>query len=185
MPKHSRFAFAYERAYSAASWCSFEATPDRCLITSTSKTRPRCPSEPSRMALQVHQEIAAAELPASPPASDANRTLTYSTIAVMLATLLSMVLGFGREMVNARYFGEQWELDSFLVAAIIPTLVFGVFNGALVSALVPVFSAYFAADDTEEVWRLSSTVINVLFIVLSVCAVVGWLAAPYLDRKST
>lgn len=101
-------------------------------------------------------------------------------LAVMLATLVSMVLGFGREMVNARYFGEQWELDSFLVAAIIPTLVFGVFNGALVSALVPVFSAYFATDDTEEVWRLSSTVINVLFIVLSVCAVVGWLAAPYI-----
>ena len=45
---------------------------------------------------------------------------------------------------------------------------------------MPVFSAYFATDDTEEVWRLSSTVINVLFIVLSVCAVVGWLAAPYI-----
>ena len=40
----------------------------------------------------------------------------------MLATFASMLLGFGREMVNARYFGEQWELDSFLIAAIIPTL---------------------------------------------------------------
>src|ERR1700736_4455335 len=133
MPKHSRFAFACERTYSAASWCSFEATPDRCLISLNLQTRPRCPSEPSRMALQVQQEIAAAELPASPPASDANRTLTYSTIAVMPATLLSMVLGFGREVVNAQFFGERWELDAFLVAAIVPTLVFGVFNGDLAS----------------------------------------------------
>jgi len=132
------------------------------------------------MALQVHQEIAAAELPASPPASDANRTLTYSTIAVMLATLLSMVLGFGREVVNAQYFGERWELDAFLVAAIIPTLVFGIFNGALVSALVPIFSGYFAAGKPEEAWRFSSTVINGLIIVLSLCAVVAWLAAPFL-----
>lgn len=98
----------------------------------------------------------------------------------MLATLLSMVLGFAREMVNAKYFGERWELDAFLVAAIIPTLVFGVFNGALVSALVPILSGYFAAGKEEEAWRFSSTVINILIIVLSFCAIGAWLAAPQL-----
>ena len=96
----------------------------------------------------------------------------------MLATLASMLLGFGREVVNAKYFGESWEYDTFLVAAIIPTLVFGVFNGALVSALVPVFSGYFAEDNAEEAWRFSSTVINALLIILSLCALAGWLAAP-------
>ncbi|MDQ6767289.1 MAG: murein biosynthesis integral membrane protein MurJ [Candidatus Eremiobacteraeota bacterium] len=98
----------------------------------------------------------------------------------MLTTLLSMVLGFGREVVNAKYFGERWELDAFLVAAIIPTLVFGVFNGALVSALVPIFSGYFAAGKDEEAWRFSSTVINALIVILSALAVVAWIAAPWL-----
>jgi len=110
------------------------------------------------------------------------RSLTTSTIAIMLATLVSMVLGFGREVVNARYFGEQWELDAFLVAAIIPTLVFGVFNGALVSALVPIFSDYFASRNEEAAWRLSSTVINALVIVLAVGAALAWLAAPAITR---
>lgn len=108
------------------------------------------------------------------------RSLTASTFTVMLATLLSMVLGFGREVVNAKYFGERWELDAFLVAAILPTLVFGVFNGALVSALVPIFSSYFAEGKDEEVWRFSSTVINGLIILLSVLAAAAWLAAPAL-----
>jgi putative peptidoglycan lipid II flippase len=108
------------------------------------------------------------------------RSLTSSTFAVMLATLLSMVLGFAREVVNAKYFGERWELDAFLVAAILPTLVFGVFNGALVSALVPIFSGYFAQGDEEEAWRFSSTVINALLIILSVLAAVAWLGAPWL-----
>lgn len=108
------------------------------------------------------------------------RNVTASTVAVMLATLLSMVLGFAREVVNAKYFGERWELDAFLVAAIIPTLVFGVFNGALISALVPIFSGYFAAGKDEEAWRFSSTVINALVILLSVLAVVAWIAAPWL-----
>jgi len=101
-----------------------------------------------------------------------------STVAVMLGTLGSTILGFAREVVNAQYFGERWELDAFLVAAIIPTLVFGVFNGSLVTALVPVFSGYFAKNEPEEAWRLSSTVINVLILVLSACALAGWLAAP-------
>ncbi|HXW50694.1 MAG TPA: lipid II flippase MurJ, partial [Candidatus Acidoferrales bacterium] len=108
------------------------------------------------------------------------RSVTSSTFAVMLATLLSMVLGFAREVVNAKYFGERWELDAFLVAAILPTLVFGVFNGALVSALVPIFSGYFAEGKPEEAWRFSSTVINVLVIVLSVLAALAWIAAPWL-----
>ncbi len=106
--------------------------------------------------------------------------LAGSTIAVMLATLASMVLGFAREVVNAQYFGERWELDAFLVAAIIPTLVFGVFNGALVSALVPVFSDYFSSGKPEEAWRLSSTVINVLIMLLVVSAFIGWAAAPWI-----
>jgi putative peptidoglycan lipid II flippase len=110
------------------------------------------------------------------------RGIAASTFAVMLATLASMLLGFAREVVNAKYFGESWELDAFLVAAIIPTLVFGVFNGALVSALVPVFSEYFATKKAEDAWRLSSTVLNVLFVLLAVGAVLGWLAAPYLVR---
>jgi putative peptidoglycan lipid II flippase len=108
------------------------------------------------------------------------QSVTSSTVAVMLATLLSMVLGFAREVVNAKYFGEQWELDAFLVAAILPTLVFGVFNGALVSALVPIFSGYFAEGKDEEAWRFSSTIINALIVVLSGLALAAWIAAPQL-----
>jgi putative peptidoglycan lipid II flippase len=116
------------------------------------------------------------------PLGQPSEAVAGSTIAVMAAALASMLLGFGREVVNAQYFGERWELDAFLVAAIIPTLIFGVFNGSLVTALVPVFSGYFANKEPEQAWRLSSTVINVLLIVLSACAVAGWLAAPLIVR---
>jgi len=127
--------------------------------------------------------MALAEKPALPRIGSAyHRIVAGSTLAVMLGTLASMVLGFAREVVNAQYFGERWELDAFLVAAIIPTLVFGVFNGSLVTALVPVLSGYFANDEAEEAWRLSSTVINILVIVLSCCALAGWLAAPAIVR---
>ncbi len=96
----------------------------------------------------------------------------------MAATLVSSVLGFGREVVNARFFGTQSDMDAFLAAATIPTILFGVFNGALVTALVPVFSEYVARGEDESAWRLGSTVFNVLALTLSVLAVGGWVFAP-------
>ena len=71
----------------------------------------------------------------------------------MAATLGSTILGFFREVVNAKFFGTQWEMDTFLAAATIPTILFGVFNGALVSALVPTFSEYLAKGAEEEASR--------------------------------
>lgn len=97
----------------------------------------------------------------------------------MAATLASTILGFFREVVNARYYGTRWEMDTFLAAATIPTILFGVFNGALLSALVPVFSEYITHGQEEEAWRLGNTVLNILAIVLTVCAVIGWFAAPW------
>lgn len=97
----------------------------------------------------------------------------------MAATLGSTLLGFMREVVSAKYYGTQWQMDTFLAAAVVPTILFGVFNGALVSALVPTFSEYLTHKHEDEAWRLANTVINGLFIILSVCAVLAYLLAPW------
>jgi putative peptidoglycan lipid II flippase len=96
----------------------------------------------------------------------------------MGATFASTVLGFFREVVNAKYYGTQWEMDTFLAAVVIPTILFGVFNGALLSALVPTFAEYLTRGQEDEAWTLGSTILNLLAIVLTICAVVGYVAAP-------
>ncbi len=96
----------------------------------------------------------------------------------MAATLASSVLGFLREVVNARSFGTHAEMDAFLAAATIPTILFGVFNGALVSALVPVFADYVSHGDEEGCARLAGTVFNVLALGLAALAALGWIFAP-------
>lgn len=98
----------------------------------------------------------------------------------MGATLASTILGFVREVLNARYFGASGDMDAFLAAAVVPTILFGVFNGALVSALVPIFSEYFASDREGEAWRLTSTLVTLLVIGLSIAAAAGaWFAPVY------
>jgi putative peptidoglycan lipid II flippase len=97
----------------------------------------------------------------------------------MGATLASTLLGFAREIVTARYFGASWSLDVFLSANAMTTILFGVFNGALTSALVPIFSDYLATDREREAWRLASTLILGVIAVLALAALAGWFFAPY------
>jgi putative peptidoglycan lipid II flippase len=102
---------------------------------------------------------------------------------VMAATLASTVLGFVREVVYAKFYGTSWELDAFLAAAVVPTILFGVFNGALVTALVPLFSDYVSTDREDEAWSLASTVIVLIVALLGAAAVAGaWLAPWYVPK---
>jgi putative peptidoglycan lipid II flippase len=97
----------------------------------------------------------------------------------MGATLASTILGFVREVVYAKFYGTSWELDAFLAASVVPVILFGVFNGALVTALVPLFSDYVNTEREDEAWKLASTVIAVLAVVLTACAALGALLAPW------
>jgi len=102
---------------------------------------------------------------------------------VMGATLASTILGFVREVVYAKFYGTSWELDAFLAASVVPVILFGVFNGALVTALVPLFTDYVNTEREDEAWNLASTVIVVLVVVLGACAALGaWLAPWYVPH---
>jgi putative peptidoglycan lipid II flippase len=96
----------------------------------------------------------------------------------MAATLASTTLGFAREVVTARFFGASWQLDVFLSANAMTTILFGLFNGALCSALVPIFSDYLATGREREGWRLASTLLIAVTAILVVLTALGWYFAP-------
>ncbi|HEX3463916.1 MAG TPA: murein biosynthesis integral membrane protein MurJ [Candidatus Elarobacter sp.] len=107
------------------------------------------------------------------------RRVALSTMVVMGVTLASTILGFVREVVYAKFYGTSWELDAFLAASIVPVILFGVFNGALVTALVPLFTDYVNTEREDEAWKLATTVIVLVGSALAVCAALGALLAPW------
>jgi len=105
-----------------------------------------------------------------------------ATLLIAALSLLSRVLGLGREMAIAHQFGATVATDAYLVALTIPSLLFIVFAQALATVVVPVFTEYKSRGETREAWRVALNVANLLVVVLVAVTAAGILAAPVLVR---
>ncbi|MDI6630859.1 MAG: murein biosynthesis integral membrane protein MurJ [Bacillota bacterium] len=110
------------------------------------------------------------------------RIVARATVLILALSLLSRLLGLGREMAIAYGFGTTGTADAFFVAYTIPYVFYGVVGVALTTVIVPVFADYAAAGRREEAWRVLSLVINVSFAVMAVLALLGAAGSPFIAR---
>lgn len=107
--------------------------------------------------------------------------LAQAAVVVMVATLLSRVFGFVREVVQAHYFGVSSAVDAYKVAFALPNLVRTLLaDAAIASAFIPVFSSYLARDDKENAWKTASAVINLMCLILAIVVLFGMVFARQL-----
>jgi len=103
---------------------------------------------------------------------------------VSAAVLLSRVVGLVRDMVTLNYLGtETLAANAYAVASRFPEAIFMIVaGGAIGSAFIPTFSAYFVRDNETGAWRLFSSVINLITVVVAAIAVLaGIFAAPLIQ----
>lgn len=101
-----------------------------------------------------------------------------------IAVLLSRVVGLVRDMVTLNYLGtETLEANAYAVASRFPEAIFLIVaGGAIGSAFIPTFSAYFVRDDEPGAWRLFSSVINLITLVVTGIAILAAVfAAPLIE----
>jgi putative peptidoglycan lipid II flippase len=106
--------------------------------------------------------------------ADNDQRLSYRQIAslIIVITMISKVLGFIREVLMTKYFGSSGETDAFFFALSM-TNFFAVY---LVSAINTTFIPVLAdadADDTVDMKRVSSNILNVVALVSVVLMIVG------------
>jgi putative peptidoglycan lipid II flippase len=96
------------------------------------------------------------------------------------AFVVSRLLGIVRDAVINYYFGiSSVEANAYFVASRFPETIFYIIaGGALGSAFIPTFSAYFVRDDASGGWRLFSAIINLMTIVVTLVAGLAALFAP-------
>ncbi|MFQ5855743.1 MAG: murein biosynthesis integral membrane protein MurJ [Anaerolineae bacterium] len=111
------------------------------------------------------------------------RRMAQAAGIVMIAFMLSRVLGLVREMVIARQFGTSLELAAYLAAFRVPDFIFYLIaGGALGSAFIPTFTEYLTLGDEEEAWLLASAAFNLVGFVLATAAIAAAIIAPLLAR---
>ncbi|MCX5686123.1 MAG: murein biosynthesis integral membrane protein MurJ [Candidatus Omnitrophica bacterium] len=109
--------------------------------------------------------------------------LIKSTGVIGVATALSRVLGFIRDIVIARFFGTAIYAQAFVVAFRIPNLLRDlVGEGATNAAIVPVLTEELAKKGKKDFFKLAQVVLNILLVVLAVLTVLGILFSPLIIR---
>jgi putative peptidoglycan lipid II flippase len=101
--------------------------------------------------------------------------------AIGAATLASRILGFVRDMVVALVFGAGPVTDAFFVAFRIPNILRRLLaEGALSTAVIPVFTEYAVNRPRDALIRMLRAVLTGALLVLGVTTVAGIGAAPWL-----
>jgi putative peptidoglycan lipid II flippase len=126
-----------------------------------------------------------AALVADPPIDEATSQaaegagIAQAATVVALGNVSSRVLGLIRETVISHLFGATGLVSAFRVAGIVPTMIYDLLVGGMISAaLVPVFSDYAEPQDRQEMWRLASTLFTLVAMIFALIVLALELAAP-------
>src|SRR3989304_1050563 len=105
--------------------------------------------------------------------------IARAALILMLGSVVSRLLGVVREQVIAGLFGASATTDAFTAAARVPTTLYDLLIGGMISAaLVPVFSEYADPGRERELWRSASIILNIVFLVLLLATGLLVLLAP-------
>ena len=118
---------------------------------------------------------------AAPEQQPRSGRLARSTAFFSIATALSRVAGLVREIVAASFFGISGAMSAFTIAFQVPNLIRSLFaDAAIQAAFVPVFTEDLERGRRQEAFRLASTLIFIVALILGLITALFVIFAPLL-----
>lgn len=111
-----------------------------------------------------------------------SRGLAGAAGLVVLATILSRILGVVRERAIAGQFGAGAETDVYVGTLAISTTIVNVLGAGVSAAILPLFTQHLSLGRREAAWRLASNFVNVLAVGAFAVTLVGWVGAGSVVR---
>jgi putative peptidoglycan lipid II flippase len=110
---------------------------------------------------------------------DRKGTIAKAAGLMSLATFISRVLGYIKDMILAVYFGATGLSDTFFAAFRIPNLLRELFaEGSMSSAFIPVLTEYRQKQGDAEAVRLVRITFTFIIIMVGCVCMLGILFAP-------
>jgi putative peptidoglycan lipid II flippase len=113
---------------------------------------------------------------------NANRQIARSASVVMPAMVFGQLIGLVATSLTGSTFTGM-ESDAFYAANRFPDILFNLIaGGALASAFIPTFTGLLAQEKRQQAWKLASSIVNLLLVVLTSVAILSEIFAPQLVR---
>ena len=149
---------------------------------------PEAPDTPVHGTRAINAEVAIGEAEAFYPSEEfvlptprvgQGGRIARSTAFFSAATALSRIAGLAREVLAAGYYGVNGPMSAFTIAFQVPNLVRALFaDSALQPAFVPVFTDLVGRRQFKEAFRLASTLMLLMTMVLGTLTAIFVIAAP-------
>ena len=111
-----------------------------------------------------------------------SKSITGAAIIISGATLVSRLVGLGRDRIFANLFGAGPVMDAYYAAFKIPDLVYNLLIvGALSAGFIPTFTKLFnSGENKSPAWKLANNVLNITAISLGALSILGIIFTPAL-----
>ena len=114
----------------------------------------------------------------SQAAAGRRQSIGVSAGIIFIATLVSRLSGFVREIVMAAYFGTSAANDAWLMASVLPNLLFSTMNGAISVTVVPLMTQGDAQLSKRSVQNFINEVFTAIVILSAMLIIAGEVFAP-------
>ncbi|WP_170075498.1 murein biosynthesis integral membrane protein MurJ [Paraclostridium dentum] len=104
--------------------------------------------------------------------------LAKSAFWLMVVTMLSKVLGFGREIVLSYFYGTSAYSDVYIVSMNIPTVIFASIGTALLTTFIPLYQEVSSKEGEKRALKFLN---NIMIIVIALSIILGILGYVFAE----
>lgn len=113
-----------------------------------------------------------------------NRQIARAASTVMAAFIFSNLVGLLRQILVAKAFGTQADMEAFNAANRVSETIFNlVAGGALASAFIPTFTSLLSRGERKRAWKLASSIANLILLITTGIGVLAVVLAPWIVRN--
>ncbi|MDF2787346.1 MAG: murein biosynthesis integral rane protein MurJ [Neobacillus sp.] len=96
-----------------------------------------------------------------------------TVIILMLLTIISKFLGFGRDIILSYFYGASNISDIYLVSLTIPTILFAVIGKGISAGFIPLYTRIESKEGTEKANQFTNNVVNLVLFICTVIFILG------------
>jgi putative peptidoglycan lipid II flippase len=95
-------------------------------------------------------------------------SMKKTALLVMVITILSKILGFGREIVLSYVYGASAITDAYLISQTIPYVVFSFIGAGIATGFIPLYNRIFKEQGRLEANKYTNNLSNALLLLVSI-----------------